>query len=173
MTDLPTLRIEIRGMPHPQPRPRFVKGQGVVSTLAPRVKAWRLRLADAIATAALEVGEAEIERFHAGALALRLEFRIPVEAKRAAWVGLAHHTRPDTDNLAKPVMDELQAARVLPDDGRIAELTVRKVWCRPKDAGLVLLLEGLPAPKVGRPAGAGAQGEAPGWLSGQDAPAGA
>lgn len=164
MTEPTPLRIEVRGNPHPQPRPRHVPGQGVVSTIGPRVKAWRLRLADAIATAAADVGEAAIERFHEGALALRLEFRIPVTAGKAGWVGLAHHTTPDTDNLAKPVMDELQAAKVIPNDGRIAELAVRKVWCRPKEAGLVLVLAPLAAPKPGR--GGRAQGEAPApdWL---------
>lgn len=156
------LRIEIRGNPHPQPRPRFVTGQGVVSTMGPRVKAWRLRLSTAMTEAVLAIGEAEVERFHQGALRLVLEFGIPAEAKHAAWVGLAHHLRPDTDNLAKPVMDELQAAKLLPDDGRIAELVVRKRWCRPADAGCVVLLAPLAAPKVGRPAGGKA--EPPGWL---------
>ena len=157
-----TLRIEISGNPHPQPRPRFVKGQGVVSTIGPRVKRWRIALADAIHSAAADVGEAEVERLHNGALALELLFRIPAEAKRHDWIGQHHHLRPDTDNLAKPVMDELQAAHVLPDDGRIARLVVDKVWCHPRDAGCVIVLSGLKAPRVGRPPGSG---KAPAWLA--------
>ena len=47
-----TLRIAVSGNPHPQPRPRFVKGQGVVSTIGPRVKAWRMRVSEAIHGAA-------------------------------------------------------------------------------------------------------------------------
>lgn len=162
--ELVPLRVEVLGSPHPQPRPRWVAGQGVVSTVGPRVKAWRLKLATAISEAALEVGEAVIERFHEGALALRIEFRIPVEAKHREWVGLAHHKTPDTDNLAKPVMDELQAANVLPDDGRIAELFVRKVWCRPQDAGCTLILAPLASPRVGRGLTGAGEKLGPSWL---------
>lgn len=152
--------IEVSGNPHPQPRPRWVAGQGMVSTMGPRVKAWRMRLAEAIAQAVADLGEAEFERFNNGAVGLVLEFRIPVEAKNAKWVGLFHHKTPDTDNLAKPVMDELTNAKVLPDDGRIAELVVRKRWCRPQDAGLTMTLARVPAPR-------GLElGEWPGWLSG-------
>jgi Holliday junction resolvase RusA-like endonuclease len=171
MTEPTPLRIDVRGMPHPQPRPRFVKGQGAVSTIGPRVKAWRMRLAAAISDAAVAIGEAEVERFHQGALSLRLEFRIPVQAEKPGWVGLYHHLPPDTDNLAKPVMDELQAAKILPDDGRIAELSVRKVWCRAQDAGCTVLLAMLPAPMIGRvPAGyeAWAKAQAPGWLEAEN-----
>lgn len=143
------IRIVVAGMPHPQPRPRWVAGQGMVSTLAPRVKTWRMRVAVAISEAAFDVGEAVIECMHEGALSLELEFRIPPPARRTGWIGLAHHTAPDTDNLAKPIMDELQNAKMLPNDGRIAELIVRKVWSRPCHAGCTILLKNLPAPFVG------------------------
>lgn len=162
-----TLRIEVSGMPHPQPRPRHVTRQGMVSTMGPRVKAWRMRVAAAIDGAVANVGEAVIERFHDGALGLELLFRVPVTAKHAHWVGLAHHTDPDADNLAKPMMDELQNRKVVPNDGRIAELAVRKVWCRPEDGGCVMTLRRLASPRVGL--GLTGQGERPEWLqSGED-----
>lgn len=157
------LVIRVSGSPHPQPRPRWVAGQGMVSTMGPRVKAWRMRLADAIAQTVADVGEAVIERFHNGAVGLTLEFGIPVEAKNGKWVGMFHHRTPDTDNLAKPVMDELTRAAVLPDDGRIAELVVRKRWVRAQDAGVTLVLARLEAPRVLE------RGEAPGWLRGDRA----
>ena len=143
------IRITISGMPHPQPRPRWVAGQGMVSTLAPRVKTWRMRVARAISDAAFDVGEAVIERMHEGCLSLSLQFNIPAPADKKTWIGLAHHRTPDTDNLAKPIMDELQNAKMLPDDGRIAELIVRKVWCKPADGGCTLVLKPLPAAYVG------------------------
>lgn len=157
------LVIRVSGSPHPQPRPRWVAGQGMVSTMAPRVKAWRMRLADAIAQTVADVGEAVIERFHNGAVGLTLEFGIPVEAKNAKWVGLYHQKRPDTDNLAKPPADLLVKAGVLPDDGQVAELIVRKRWVRAQDAGLTMILRRLPAPRVLE------RGEAPGWLRAQGA----
>lgn len=164
MNEPTPLRIEVRGNPHPQPRPRHVPGQGFVSTIGPRVKAWRLRLAAAIHEAALAIGEDAVERFHQGALRLDLLFSIPVPKGREGWIGLYHHLPPDRDNLEKPVMDELQAAKMIPNDGRIADGSFRKVWCRPKEAGLVLVLTPLAAPKPGR--GGRAQGEAPApdWL---------
>lgn len=152
------LVIQVSGNPHPQPRPRWVAGQGMVSTMGPRVKAWRMRLAEAIAEAVADVGEAVVERLHNGAVSLVLEFRIPVEASKAKWVGLWHHKTPDTDNLAKPVMDELTKGGVWPDDGRVAELIVRKRWCTPKEAGLTLAIARVPAPAVLE------RGEAPAWL---------
>lgn len=143
------LRVVISGMPHPQPRPRWVAGQGMVSTLAARVKTWRMRVAHAVSEAIFEVGENTVELLHDGALSLHLDFRIPIKGKYPHWIGMYHHTAPDTDNLAKPIMDELQRAKALPNDGRIAELVVRKQWCAPKDAGCTVLLQKVPAPFVG------------------------
>lgn len=148
-TDLPALRIEIRGVPHAQPRPRFVGGR-VVSTIGPRVKGWRLAVHNAAQEAALAVGEDAIEALNQFALRMDIEFRLPVPAKNPDWAGLAHWHKPDRDNLEKAVMDELQAAKVLLDDCRIAEGTFRKVWCRPKDAGCVVSLSALPGPPIGR-----------------------
>lgn len=154
------LRIEISGVPHPQPRPRFVKGQGVVSTIAPRVKRWRLLVHMAAVDAAQAVGEAEIEQLNRFPLSVDFEFRLPHPAGKAAWIGSPHWHRPDRDNLEKAVMDELQAARILDDDGRVAAGSFRKIWCRPCDAGCTVVLTAMPAPREGRPA----KDEAPGWL---------
>lgn len=161
-----TLRLEIRGNPHPQPRPRWVGGQGMVSTMGPRVKAWRMRLAKAMAEVVADLGEGYMEQFHEGAVSLELLFRIPAPGNKAKWIGLAHHQTPDTDNLAKPVMDELQSRRILANDGAIARLVVEKVWCEKDRAGCTIILQRLVAPYVGwrAPPRVDSEGPMPVWM---------
>jgi Holliday junction resolvase RusA-like endonuclease len=39
-----------------------------------------------------------------------------------------HTQKPDADNLAKLVLDVMQAGRAFADDAKVAQLTVLKVW---------------------------------------------
>jgi len=49
------------------------------------------------------------------------------------------NTRPDLDNLAKLLLDELVRAGIIADDSRVVELTLRKLWA-PKDAAGIKII---------------------------------
>lgn len=60
--------------------------------------------------------------------AIYMEFHIPIpkswsKKKKAKMVGTSHKSRPDTDNLAKGVMDSL-----LPEDCKVWHLEAKKFW---------------------------------------------
>jgi len=163
------LRFEVHGTPIPQPRPRFVGH--VVSTAGPRAKRWRQLVQAAVDEAAVALGEAVIEQIggtgeHEGGrggasfrgVSLEMEFRFPVPSGKAAWIGRPHGLRPDSDNLAKLVMDVMQDAHVLVDDGRVADLRVRKVWSAARSAGATVVMRSM---AQAQPVAAEA---APGWL---------
>ena len=54
--------------------------------------------------------------------------------------GLPHTMRPDSDNLAKLVLDALMAAGLIGDDSAVSLLTVRKTWTASPLAGVSLAL---------------------------------
>lgn len=57
-----------------------------------------------------------------------------------------HHTqRPDSDNLAKLVMDCIQQAGLLEDDSCVCRLMVEKVWCPHGMEGVSVTLASLGA----------------------------
>lgn len=163
--EAPSVRIVVAGVPHAQPRPRFVNGVAV-STIGPRIKRWRLMLQAAIQDAAHSIGEAELEVLNRFPLALAMEFRFQVPPKHKAWQGTPHWHKPDCDNLAKPVMDELVKARMIDDDARIARAGVSKLWASPLvgGPGMTLVLVALDGPRAGRPQKEAGAGEAPAWL---------
>jgi Holliday junction resolvase RusA-like endonuclease len=58
-------------------------------------------------------------------------------ADKKRW-GLPHTLRPDSDNLAKLVLDAMMAAGLIGDDSAVSLLTVRKTWAAPPLAGVSL-----------------------------------
>jgi len=56
-----------------------------------------------------------------------------------------HTQRPDTDNLAKLVMDCLQQAGIMKDDSCVASLVVEKVWCLHGTEGVAVSVASLGA----------------------------
>jgi len=167
------LRIEVHGTPIPQPRPRFVDGRAV-STAGPRAKRWKHAVIQACEEAAIALGEAAIEQIggigdaeggrgggHYRGVSLEMEFRFPVPAGKPERVGRPHGLRPDSDNLAKLVMDSMQAAGLLKDDGRVADLRVRKVWATPRKAGCTVVMRPMDRSAPERAEAA------PGWLAGR------
>ena len=117
--------IWVGGRPRPQPRPRFVKGR-VISTVDAGTKAWQQAIRS---TAYMARGEP----IH-GAVRLKLVFHMPIkDAKRH---GQPHTGRPDVDNLAKLVMDQLTAAGVWADDAKVASLECSKLYAAKGGVGI-------------------------------------
>lgn len=115
----------VSGTPRPQARPRFVNGR-VISTVDAGTKAWQ----QAIRSAAYLTRGDPIH----GPVSLALVFRMPIkDAKR--W-GMPHTGRPDVDNLAKLVMDQLTAAGVWADDAKVARLDCSKLYAEKGGVGI-------------------------------------
>jgi Holliday junction resolvase RusA-like endonuclease len=60
-------------------------------------------------------------------------------ADKKRW-GHPHTLRPDSDNLAKLVLDAMMAAGLIGDDSAVSLLTVRKTWSPSPLAGVSLAL---------------------------------
>ncbi|CAB4135417.1 Rus Holliday junction resolvase [uncultured Caudovirales phage] len=73
-----------------------------------------------------------------GPLAVSLAFEMPTADKKR-W-GLPHTLRPDSDNLAKLVLDALMSAGLIGDDSAVSLLTVRKTWAASPLAGVSLTI---------------------------------
>lgn len=103
-------QIHISGVPVPQPRPRFGKGRAY-STIENGVVAWK-RMVEWHANKAGWCG-----LFPIGApVAVDLDFALKSGPT----------SKPDLDNLAKPVLDALTAAGVWPDDSCVVALSAKK-----------------------------------------------
>lgn len=129
------------GTPQPQPRPRaYRRGHAVGVYNPPTADAWKVRVA---------VGAKDIiDRPMGGPLKVALWFKMPRPASHInkqgkprssapAW----HAQRPDTDNLAKAVLDAMNGI-AFRDDSQIVELIVGKEWASSADqAGCVISIE--------------------------------
>jgi len=129
---MPTaLTFSVSGIPRPQPRPRFVKGR-VVSAADANAKRWIVAVEAMAKQAKPFAGEL------GSALSVVLVFRFPTKA--ADRLGKPHTFRPDSDNLAKLVLDCMMRAGLIGDDASVSSLSIRKTWA--SDAGVdVLVLE--------------------------------
>jgi len=142
------LVLQVRGTPHAQPRPRFVRrGRGpvrVVSTASKGAQLWR----DAVERAALEAvrnvgGPEAVRAMFPGAVQIRLLFTF-----QGAPEGAPHTGKPDTDNLTKLVLDALvRAGAIGGDDCRAATVDARKMVGGSAGCSIeVRPLSGLPSP---------------------------
>lgn len=138
--------LTVKGTPRPQPRPRFVRGR-VVSTADPNARRWKANVEAVARAAAREHGQ------QSGPLAVSLGFEMPTADKKR-W-GLPHTMRPDSDNLAKLVLDALMSAGLIGDDSAVSLLTVRKTWAASPLAGVSLTVapdQRVPLPAASPPA---------------------
>ena len=129
------LSLFIPGDPVAQPRQKFTYRGGRVRGYTPkghRIFKWRKILAAALERVAPE-------QMPQGNVVVTLEFNF---ARPKAHYGTgrnsdvlkpkapdAHTQKPDLDNLAKPVMDEMTIAGWLRDDSQVDELSASKYWC--------------------------------------------
>jgi Holliday junction resolvase RusA-like endonuclease len=87
--------------------------------------------------------------------AISMELTFHFATKEEARHGQPHTHKPDADNLAKLVMDALvDGGMWVGDDSRVADLTVRKRWCKAGSEGVAVSIY-VDAP---------AEEKAPEWL---------
>ena len=143
----------IQGTPKPQPRPRFFSGR-VVSTADALTRAWK----DKVAQGCLELDKLP----KGGAWRVEMLFRMPT--KEASRHGYPHTQTPDSDNLAKLVLDAMQDSGFLPNDSAVSQLEIFKTWTAQDKAGVSVIVsqdETKPSPA-----------STPDWLINKKAPEG-
>ena len=123
--------LTVKGTPRPQPRPRFVQGR-VVSTADPNARRWKAGVEAVARQAAKEHGQ------QSGPLSVSLTFEMPTADKKRH--GRPHTLRPDSDNLAKLVLDAMMSAGLIGDDSAVSCLIVRKTWSPSPLAGVSLAI---------------------------------
>ena len=133
-----TVVITVRGTPRPQPRPRFVGKGRVVSTADAGTRAWAERVRGT-------VRKVMADRYgfswkgYAGAVQVDLVFVLPIKDKKRH--GEFCTAKPDTDNLAKLVMDAMERAGVFQvGDQQIVASAVSKVYGDEGEAGVCILV---------------------------------
>ena len=139
-----TIVLEIAGTPRPQPRPRFVRGR-VVACADPNAKRW-IALVETAAKAV-----AAIRGMQAGPLSVRVGFYFPTPVKSRH--SQPHIHRPDSDNLAKLVLDCLMRSGLIGDDSTVSALQIQKTWGKEGRAIIIIdrdvRQEANPAPPPG------------------------
>jgi Holliday junction resolvase RusA-like endonuclease len=134
-----SLRIDVLGVPRPQPRPRFTGGHAV-STTGP-AKRWKQAVVDATDTSAARVGWACIA---AGPVKLRIVIRFPTKDAARWWTPRTATRNADVDNVMKLLLDVLVDRGVIGDDGQVASVEQLHVWVPGKHAGAVIDVEPMP-----------------------------
>lgn len=140
----PLLRVFVEGPAKAQPRPR-------ATTFRAKNGKRKARLYDDGTAAewrslvSFEIGDRVPRRPYQGALALRLNFHF-TRPKRHFKKGALredapreHAQKPDVDNLAKAVMDELTESGFWRDDAQIAYLVVQRSWAKAREGCEIIL----------------------------------
>jgi Holliday junction resolvase RusA-like endonuclease len=65
-------------------------------------------------------------------------FRMPT--KEASRYGYPHTQTPDSDNLAKLVLDAMQSSGFLPNDSAVSQLEIFKTWAPLERAGVSVII---------------------------------
>lgn len=139
------LSFTVAGLPKPQPRAKAARIGGFIRLYTPYTKDakdWR----SAVIAAALPFA-AQVS----GAAELRLHFALPRPKAHFLKAGLRPDApaypiaRPDTDNLAKLVMDALTEAGVWPDDCVVCSTHIHKRYADgTTEPGCIIQIDPLP-----------------------------
>jgi Holliday junction resolvase RusA-like endonuclease len=137
------LRVDVRGIPRPQPRGRAVrtkKGARIVSTLrdSPAARWKRLVLAEL-----RDAVEAHGWETLTGAVRLRVVTRYATRFADRWWKPRVVVRNADVDNVLKLAMDAMTVRGVFGDDGQVAVLEQWQVWVPPGQDGMTIEVEAV------------------------------
>jgi Holliday junction resolvase RusA-like endonuclease len=139
-----TLAFQVTGEPKGQPRPRaFARRMGAVHVArfydSDVADAWKGAVMLAIMQAA-KVGNGW--HFTSEAVSVSITFAMPRPKSHSGAKGLkasapvTHVGKPDVDNLAKLILDQItQSGNVWRDDSQVVSLTVHKFWAVANEQG--------------------------------------
>ena len=138
-----TLTFQVTGEPKGQPRPRaFARKMGSVHVArfydSDVADAWKR----AVKRALFEMMEENRWELTLGPVSVSLNFAMPRPKSHFGAKGLkpsapVHHVgKPDVDNLAKLILDQLtRSGNVWRDDSQVVSLTVHKFWATGAEQG--------------------------------------
>ena len=138
-----TLTFQVTGEPKGQPRPRaFARKMGAVHVArfydSDVADAWK----GAVQIALLEMAKQTRWELTLGPVSVSLNFAMPRPKSHFRAKGLkpsapVHHVgKPDVDNLAKLILDQLtRSGNVWRDDSQVVSLTVHKFWAVANEQG--------------------------------------
>lgn len=108
------------GVPRPKGRPRHVRGRAKpISTPAGSLEdLWRVAVRRSLDALVVGWGVQGRPEWLTGALAVDCHFIFPTRDR--GRVGRPHLAKPDRDNLDKLVLDQMEKAKVTPNDSRAA-----------------------------------------------------
>ena len=139
-----TLTFQVHGQPKGQPRPRaFARKMGSIHVArfydSDVADAWKSAVMLAIMQAA-KVGNGW--HFTSEAVSVSITFAMPRPKSHSGAKGLkpsapvAHVGKPDVDNLAKLILDQLtRSGNVWRDDSQVVSLTVHLFWATGAEQG--------------------------------------
>jgi len=148
-----TLAFTVTGEPKGQPRPRaFARKMGNVHVArfydSDVADAWK----QAVQIVVLDASIVHKWPLTLGPVAISLCFSLPRPKSHFGAKGLKasaplHHSgKPDADNLAKLVMDQItKSGRIWRDDSQVVSLRVEKLWASGNESGcsVLILLAGI------------------------------
>ncbi len=143
-----TLAFTITGEPKGQPRPRaFARKMGSIHV----ARFYDSDVADewkrAVQIVVLDASIVHKWPLTLGPVAISMCFSLPRPKSHFGTKGLKpsaplHHSgKPDADNLAKLVMDQItKSGRVWKDDSQVVSLTAHKIWASGNESGCSVLI---------------------------------
>lgn len=123
--------FKVTGIPRPQPRPRVFRGRAI-STLDKNAQEWR-RLISHVAHN-LAVGGIRFST----PMVVDMQFSFATDKEDRH--GTPHVFVPDTDNLAKLVLDVCQETGLMTNDSLVHKLIISKVWCKLGSEGVIVTI---------------------------------
>jgi Holliday junction resolvase RusA-like endonuclease len=143
-----TLAFTVTGEPKGQPRPRaFARKMGSIHV----ARFYDSDVADewkrAVQIVVLDASIVHKWPLTLGPVAISMCFSLPRPKSHFGAKGLkasapVHHSgKPDADNLAKLVMDQItKSGRVWKDDSQVVSLTAHKIWASGNESGCSVLI---------------------------------
>jgi Holliday junction resolvase RusA-like endonuclease len=143
-----TLAFTITGEPKGQPRPRaFARKMGAIHVArfydSDVADAWK----QAVQIVVLDAAIVHKWLLTLGPVAISMCFSLPRPKSHFGAKGLKasaplHHSgKPDVDNLAKLVMDQItKSGRIWKDDSQVVSLTAHKIWASGNESGCSVLI---------------------------------
>lgn len=143
-----TLAFTITGEPKGQPRPRaFARKMGSIHV----ARFYDSDVADewkrAVQIVVLDASIVQKWPLTLGPVAISMCFSLPRPKSHFGAKGLkasapVHHSgKPDADNLAKLVMDQItKSGRIWKDDSQVVSLTAHKLWASGNESGCSVLI---------------------------------
>ena len=136
------LRVDVRGVPRPQPRARGVGGGGRVHAVSTtgRAAGWKRQVLAAVLDAIEATGWECVPK---GPVRLRVVTRFPTKVRARWWTLVCIPNKGDFDNLAKLVSDALTQRGVWGDDCQVAVVEQVQVWVPEQHAGASVEVQAL------------------------------